>query len=122
VLASMLARYRTTEPAVLFAVPNLISLLYAWLQAARNDEVRGWVEAQTQTDRGLLDFLLRARGWRASNGVVYHPLQRRDLTNFLDYDLALARLRRIAEAPETGNADRQIALELLQAADQDSSW
>ncbi|HST09665.1 MAG TPA: P-loop NTPase fold protein [Terriglobales bacterium] len=122
VLAIMLARFRTTEPAVLFAVPNLISLLYARLQGARNDEVRGWVEAQTQTDRGLLDFLLRARGWRASNGVVYHPLQRRDLTNFLDYDLALARLRRIAEAPETGKEDRQIALELLQAADQDSSW
>jgi hypothetical protein len=93
VLATMLCRYRASAPETLLAVPNLVGLLYGWQQGAGNDEAREWVQAQTQTVRGLLKFLSSARGWRQINDRTYYPLQRRELGNFLDYDAALQRLR-----------------------------
>ena len=119
VLATMLGRYRASAPETLLAVPNLVGLLYGWQQGAGNDEAREWVQAQTQTVRGLLKFLSSARGWRQINDRTYYPLQRRELGNFLDYDAALQRLRLVSAAPETAPEDRQTALALLEAADAD---
>ena len=118
VLSTMLERYRSTPPAVLLAVPNFGSLLYAWKQGSRDDEAKAWVENQTRTDAGLLAFLSRVRSWRATNGEVFHPLKQEDLEHFMDYAATAQRVQHLAENPVLAEGDRQLAAELLQALDQ----
>jgi len=116
---TMLRRFAVTPPADLMNVPNLVSLLYGWKQASGNDDARTWVEANTRADDGLLAFLARARGWLSSSddGIQY-PLNRRDLSNFLDYDAAVRRVRAIAEDIQAAPERRQTAQELLLAFQQ----
>ena len=114
VLATMLRRFRETPPAELIRVPQFLSLLYAWLQGSGTDETRQWVQAQTATNAGLLAFLSHVRGWRATNGTVYYPLNRRDLKNFLDYDAALKRVQTVS-TDDASEANRKLASELLNA-------
>ena len=118
-LDTMFERYRNAPPAEILAVPNLISLLYGWAQGTGTDEARRWVVAQTATDAGLLAFLARARGWRATNDVVYYPLKQTDLANFLDYDDAVHRVQRIAASPDAPADHRRLAAELIEAFGQD---
>lgn len=118
VRSSMLKRYSETPPAELMRVPDLLSLLYAWLQGGGADEPKQWVKAQTQTDPGLLAFLSRTRSWAAARSV-YYPLKRRNLENFLDFDKAVQRLKAISSNAEAAEADRQLASELLIAVEQD---
>ena len=118
VLNIVLNRYRDAPPDDLMRVPELLSLLYAWLQGGRADEVRQWVEKQTATDAGLLAFLPRVRTWMNVNGVQYYPLKRRDLENFLDFDRATRRLQAIAANDEGPPTQRALAQELLAAVTQ----
>jgi hypothetical protein len=113
-LEVMLRRYREMPPADLMGVPNLMRLLYAWQQGSGTDEARRWVEAQTATDAGLLRFLSRVRGW-AVRDVVCYPLKRRDLERFLDYESAVRRVQEVQASPDTTEADRRLAAELLVA-------
>ncbi len=118
-LSSMLRRYADMPPQQLRAVPNLVSLLYAWQQGAGNsNDARRWVEASTQTDEDLLAFLSRARGWMSRNDEVLYPLKRRELADFLDYDAAVQRVRLIAGNAQTPEAQRRLATELLVAFQQ----
>jgi hypothetical protein len=117
----MLDRYRDTPPEELMRVPELLSLLYAWMQGGRADEARGWVEAQTKTDAGLLAVLSSVRGWATLNGVKYYPLRRRDLEHFLNFDLATRRLEVISRNDNASEAERARASELLEAIRQSDS-
>ena len=119
VLPAMLRRFENENPARLLNTPELVSLLYGWVQGGGEEAARRWVATQTDTDRGLVDFLLRARGWRASNDRVYYPLSRRDVGRFLNYDEALQRLRAIIDDATATAELRRRAQELLQAAQQD---
>jgi KAP family P-loop domain len=119
ILSVMLRRYRDTPPAELLRVPDLMSLLYAWRQGSGTEEPRAWVEAQSETDAGLLAFLSRARGWAASSEVgVYHPLKRHDLENFMNYDSAVRRLEAISSNTKASEGDRRLAKDLLIAVEQ----
>jgi len=124
VLALMLRRYSETPDDVLLRVPNLVSLLYGWLQGSGNEDAKCRVQSIIRSDHGLLAFLSRARGWTAKStikgGEVRYPLQRRDLMNFLDYEEALQRVRRISADENVSSQDRQMANELLVAFQQDS--
>jgi hypothetical protein len=113
----MLERYRATPAADLMRVPELVGLLYAWLQGGGQDAPKVWVESQTATNAGLLDFLSRARGWAATKGVV-QLLKRGDLERFLDFDLAVLRLKAISnDVDASAQAERELASELLAAMD-----
>jgi hypothetical protein len=117
VMAMMLQRYRTTPPTELMRVPQFLSLLYGWRQAANDAEVAEWVQAQTATDDGLLAFLASVRHWSASStfGVQY-PLRRQTLQPLLDFDDAIKRLTALSENNNIAQDARQKALELLDAA------
>jgi hypothetical protein len=120
VLATMLRRYCETPAAELMRVPVLLDLLFAWKQGSGTEEARQWAETQTETDSGLLTFLARTRTWAASSNVgVYHPLKRRSLEYFLDYDRVVQRLRLIAANANASETDRRLAEELLTAVEQD---
>jgi hypothetical protein len=125
VLAIMLRRYDESLDDVLLRVPNLVSLLYCWLQASGNDDVKRRVRSITQSDDGLLAFLSRARGWTSKGNargvVIRYPLQRRDLTNFIDYEDAVRRVEKIAISEDVSFESRQLANELLVAFKQDAS-
>jgi predicted KAP-like P-loop ATPase len=118
VLDSVLDRYRDMSSDDLMRVPELLSLLYAWLQGGRPDEARQWVEKQTATDAGLLSFLSRVRSWMDVNGTQYYPLKRRDLQSFLDFDRATQRLQTIAANNDVPTTQRALAQELLAAITQ----
>src|SRR5262245_65279756 len=75
----MLSRYRNTPPEVLMEAPELMSVLFAWLQGGAGNEARAWVQTQTATDVGLIQFLSRTRGWGAVNGVPYYPIRRHEV-------------------------------------------
>lgn len=117
-LKAILDRYRNTPAVELMRVPDLLNLLYAWRQADYPDEAREWVEKQTATDEGLLVFLSHVRSWMNVNGVQFYPLKRRDLENFLDFELAMRRLQVIALDNQASSAQRALASELLTAAKQ----
>lgn len=114
----MLNRYQNMPPGELMRVPELLNLLYAWREGGRGKEVGEWVDAQTATDEGLLAFLSHVRSWMDVNGVQYHPLNRRDLKNFLDFDRATRRLEIIARDDRTSQSQRAVASELLRAVKQ----
>jgi hypothetical protein len=118
VRATMLDRYRETPPPELMRVPQFLSLLYAWQQGGDPEEVRRWIKQQTATDPGLLLFLSSIRGWRATNGHMYHPLRREDLQNFLDVEDTLQRLEVVSRSTDVPEDQRKLASELLQAAEQ----
>jgi hypothetical protein len=115
VLSRMLQRYREMPPEELLRVPELLSLLYAWLQGGGTGEPEQWVKGQTETDAGLLAFLSRVRGWGAGIDGVYHPLRRSDLARFLDYDAAVRRLEVVSRDLTASEEDRKLASELLMA-------
>ena len=118
VLNIVLNRYRDTPPEDLMRVPELLNLLYAWLQGGRSEEVRQWVKKQTATDAGLLTFLSRVRTWMDVNGIQYYPIKRRELQSFLDFDRATQRLQTIAANNDVPAAQRTLAQELLVAITQ----
>lgn len=111
----MLGRYASIPPLELREVPNLISLLYGWEQAAGNDDAKNWARANTQSDVDLLAMLARSRGWTSGSYGVQYPLKRRDIGHFIDYDAALQRVRDIAERSDANANHRGLAVELLEA-------
>ncbi|MCB1511264.1 MAG: hypothetical protein KDJ36_10205 [Hyphomicrobiaceae bacterium] len=111
----MLGRYRSMPPHELRAAPNLISLLYGWEQAARNDDAKHWARANTQSDDDLLAMLARLRGWVSGSYGTRYPLKRQDIAHFLDYDATLQRVREIADCPDSSANHRRLAAELLEA-------
>ena len=115
VLAAMLTRYREIPPQDLLHVPQLLNVLFAWLQGSGTDEAQRWAHVQTATDDGLLDFLGRTRSWAASGSIgVYHPLKRRDIEKFIDCDNAIRRLQAIASTSDLIER-KQLAAEFLEA-------
>jgi hypothetical protein len=115
----MLARFENEDADQLLNTPELVSLLYGWMQGGGEEAAKRWVAALTDTPSGLVEFLSRVRGWRASNDRVYHPLNRRDVGRFTNYDEALQRLQEIVDDATAGADLRQKAQELLLAAQQD---
>lgn len=111
----MIGRYTSMPPYELRKVPNLISLLYDWEQAAGNHDAKNWARANTQSDDDLLAMLGRARGWTSGSYGVQYPLKREDIGHFLDYDATRQRVREIADRPDANANHRSLAAELLVA-------
>jgi hypothetical protein len=118
VLATMLARYRDTSADALMNVPDLLNVLYAWRQGGNVEEPKNWVAARIETDKGLIAFLSRVRGWVAVNNTVMYPLKRRDLENFLDFDAAKRRVQELASQPRLSMKQRRLVADLLTAFEQ----
>ena len=93
----LVERFKSTERGRLVDAPELLGLMYGWKEAGDEGDVLEWVQEQTRTDAGFLALLSACRGWLQTNNGTYYPLNCRDLRNFLDFDEALERLRRIAE-------------------------
>jgi hypothetical protein len=114
----MLARYRDTSADALMNVPDLLNVLYAWRQGGNVEEPKNWVAARIETDKGLIAFLSRVRGWVAVNNTVMYPLKRRDLENFLDFDAAKRRVQELASQPRLSMKQRRLVADLLTAFEQ----
>jgi predicted KAP-like P-loop ATPase len=111
----LLERFRQADRKKIIKTPEVLSLMFGWLQAGDKDGVLEWVREQQSTDSGFLELLSACRGWMQSD-KTYHPLNRRDLNQFLDFDQALKRLRLIADNNDKLKAERALARELLEAA------
>jgi hypothetical protein len=113
----LLDRFRSTERDRLVGTPELLSVMYGWMECGDEEGVLDWVREQQATDSGFLALLSACRGWMQSD-KIYHPLNRRDLKNFLNFDEALERLTLIAEDMANRTDDeRELAKELLKAAE-----
>jgi hypothetical protein len=116
-ISLLLGRFKSTERDSLVNTPELLSLMYGWMECGDEAGVLEWVREQEATDTEFLALLSACRGWMQSDRV-YHPLNRRDLRRFLDFDAALERLKRISE--DTGDRtddEKKLAEELLKAAE-----
>jgi hypothetical protein len=119
VLDIMLERNRSADPEVLLNVPNLLSLLYGWLQGGGRDKVREWVAARINTDAGLVALLWRLRGYgNASDICEYFPLRKRDLDHFMDFADAERRVIAVRNNLQAPEDQRRLAEELATAIEQ----
>jgi hypothetical protein len=103
-------RCSSAGPA-LIQTPDMLTLLWAWLEAGGGDQAKSWCASQTQAPEGLIALLEKMRGWRSTNGRVEHPIRRREVAQFLDFDNARMRIESIAKASGP-LADRARALRL----------
>ena len=112
----LLERFKSTDRHRILDAPEVLQILYGWKQAGDEAGVLEWVQEQLTTDAGLLKLLSGCRGWSQSD-KTYYPLNRRDLKNFMDFDAALERLRGISENMDKTEDERELAKELLGAAE-----
>jgi len=116
----LVPRLQAESRAEIIKTPEVLSFLYGWQQLGYGEEARQWVAEQISDDKGLLSLLAACRAWRSSSDRgVYHPLVRSDLSNFLDFDDAVARLNNIADKRDAQEAEQELAKELLLAAQLD---
>jgi hypothetical protein len=105
----------------LILTPELLSLLFGWLQLGATTDVRIKVAELTSSDDQLLEFLMACRGWRATstNGQakLLRPLRRSELANFLDVDKTIERLSVIVADSDLSETKRSQARELIAALD-----
>ena len=95
--SALINRIKSEPAEKIMGVPRLPSVLYTWQRLGRDQDVRNWCSEQTKTDEGLLAFLAKSRGWaNASNIGIYYPLNKGTISDFIDYDAAVARVRKLA--------------------------
>ena len=94
--------------------PSLLSFIFGWLQVGDETGVKAWVSEQIAADGRMLDFLNKCRSWLAS-GKVMHPIKRKDMANFMDFDAAEKRIRSIDADPKAADEERNLARQLLDA-------
>ncbi|WP_195930380.1 KAP family P-loop NTPase fold protein [Hyphomicrobium album] len=101
--------------SALLDVPRLLPTLYGWNYLGDPSDVASWCKNQIESDAGLLAFLGKSRGWANATGIgVYYPLNRKNLSEFIDYDLAKERVERLFRHAEERDV-RTRAKELLEA-------
>lgn len=112
----LLDRFKSSDREKIIKTPDVLGLMYGWLQSGDESGVKEWVKEQQNTDKGFLEFLNACRSWMYSD-KTYYPLNRRDLKVFMDYDEVLERLKGISENADNTGEERALAEELLQAAE-----
>ncbi len=112
----MLERFKSSDREKIIDTPEVLELMYSWLESNDKDGVLEWVKEQQSTDERFLKFLNACRSWMHSD-KTYYPLNRRDLKNFIDYDEALERLKSISENANETDKEKALAEELLEAAE-----
>ena len=112
-----LNRLKVIKPEDIIEIPNFSNAMYAWLQgsAEGKKEIRKWLAGYIKTDIGLLKFLNSMRGWTASS-IVYYPLRKNSIEDFVDYKEARNRVEKIADNGE--HPDGEFAKEILLAFEQ----
>lgn len=118
-LLNSVANLSFSDPLIdLVKTPGLLHVLFVWKELGSEQDVRQWVNEQIETDSGFVALLQACREWRSSSVKgLYYPLTRDGMSNFLDFDQALERLRLIW-ASSQAQEQRKAAEELLEAARQ----
>ena len=107
-------RLKSNNGDEVIQAPDVLSILYLWSLIDKTTAMSEWIERQIKTNEGLVQFLMKVRGWMMSDRV-YHPLNRQELTRFFDFDSAMVRVKALADPSEASGLQHQ-AQELLQAA------
>ena len=110
--SALINRIKSEPAEKIMGVPRLPSVLYTWKRLGSDQDVRSWSSEQTKTDEGFLSFLAKSRGWaNASNIGIYYPLNKGTISDFIDYDTAVARVRKLATSAKDKKT-RELAEEL----------
>lgn len=96
-------------------VPDLMSFLYRWKQSGGEGAMKRWTSKQTKDDTQLVDLLEKCRGWRLTDRV-HHPLNKRDISIFIDFDSMKGRLEAISSDKSASPEIRAKSRELIAAA------
>jgi predicted KAP-like P-loop ATPase len=114
----LIRRIRAEPPENIMEVPRLPSILYTWKRLSNDEEVRNWCSERTRTDEGLLEFLSKSRGWVSSSSLgIYYPLNKQTISDFIDYDDAVARVQKLAGSAKDRRT-KELAEELTVAFQQ----
>lgn len=110
----MLSRYVSLTTADFLAVIDLTNLLFAWQQGGDVDGPKRYIASVIETNVGLIQILERLlSGINSSDRGRFQVLKRDNLSNFLDFELALARVNDLATDTELGKR----AVRLIKAFD-----
>lgn len=88
---------RVSEQATKELIPNLPDIstyLFGWREITKDDQAIDWVQEYSKTDEGFLLILEHLRGWAMSD-IVYYPLSKSAVEQFLNWDETTARLDRL---------------------------
>lgn len=106
-------RFRGPDRPKIIKTPELLGLLYGWLQSGDQEGVHLWIEEQRSTDKGFLRMIDAFRG--TSRHRRREVIRRRDIEAFLDFKETQRRLRGIVtKSAPTSNACA-LAYELLRS-------
>jgi hypothetical protein len=114
-IVTITERFRRAGARNIFRRPEPLDILFCWHQLGNAEEVRTVIQAATKEDDvEFLSALNAMRGWLSSSteGVRY-PLRRQTVEQFLDADVARARLETLANSETTDTSLQLRARELL---------
>lgn len=80
----------------LVRVPQFLGLLFDWKASGDLLGARKWLAEHMVTDENLVAVASALRGWMSINGVVFKPLRRQDLEEYLDYPQLISRMEAVA--------------------------
>ena len=110
----LVARFKLLESGI-FEKPEPLQILFCWLQLGDSDEVRSFIAEATKSDEGFLNGLDALRGWSDSSvRGVYFPLYKQFVAHFMDDEMALMRLKKLAGTEGSEQILHEKAKELLE--------
>lgn len=99
ITAFMLDRYRAMTVKEVLGSPNPVSLLFAWRQGGDELGPRRLVQNNIVSDEGLVETLeCLVSPVESSDRGAYYVLKGRELSNFLDFEDAMRRLKEISDS------------------------
>ena len=93
-------------PQQIYEMPSPLDILFCWLQLGDKEEVRAYVAASINSDKGVVSFAEAMRGWSNSSNVgVQHPIPMQYVEFFTDAAQIKLRIQEIAN----GTADKDLS-------------
>ena len=99
-------RFQNMAPQQIYEMPSPLDILFCWLQLGDKEEVRAYVAASINSDKGVVSFAEAMRGWSNSSNVgVQHPIPMQYVEFFTDAAQIKLRIQEIAN----GTADKDLS-------------
>lgn len=114
-VCSIVKRFQSLGVRDFFKQNEPLSMLYCWKQLGDQESLAAFMATATKEDDGFLHTLDGMRNWAtSSNKGTYYPLNEKDISNFLDLEETIARLKKLAALDsEVTSEQRNQANQLL---------
>jgi predicted KAP-like P-loop ATPase len=106
----ILGRYRAMSASDVFSSPGPITLLFAWRQGGDEEGPRRLVEANIDSDEGLVETLEHlTSAIPSSNRGRFNGLNKNNIAPFMDYENVLQRIHALKKHSDLGSRAKRLA-------------